>query len=611
MYRLVIEDDEGRTTIVPLIRNQINIGREEGNTIRLTERNVSRRHAKLLVKDGQIMIEDLKSYNGVWINGSRINGKASLRPGDLLEIGDYHLSVQAENADAEATSRPSIPTHHEDEDQTPPLGLPAITEQEPEILEIVAPEPAVLLLLNTSQQGSVFDVEWPAVMIGRTEENEIAIDHASVSRHHAKIVCEDGVYKLYDLDSANGTQVNGEEFKVCDLRWGDILEIGQVRFRFCAADEDLSQFVPTGPPIQTGQPTARTSSSMNTILVIALVLVVVTGGGIFAYIHNNKPGIRSGIGTVNDAGTPVSIRRTIPLVSREQEQKKEQENQFKLAEDLFAQENYQGAIEVLDRLHKANPNWPKLKELQQRCDFESKNYRFIQESIELQAEGKPYAAYQKLLAVDKQSRYFARAEDAKKPLASKAVEEILQKVRQSIADKRYFEAVQYNSKALDIAPGHEEATKLHKQLESLIEPKARGTEPGSKQPTQKRPGTRPDPKNPQDPREVPPTRSTQQPDPGPVPTLGKNNGVTSRCERLYAAKRYTSAQKCFKNVLRRKGDEAPHTHLFLGHIASVLGNCLHKDKTQHKILPCLEARYHYSQFRRLKPNSPELQKLPK
>ena len=41
MFKLVIQDDEGKTTVVPLIRDEITNGRKEGNTIRLTERNVS------------------------------------------------------------------------------------------------------------------------------------------------------------------------------------------------------------------------------------------------------------------------------------------------------------------------------------------------------------------------------------------------------------------------------------------------------------------------------------------------------------------------------------------------------------------------------------------
>jgi len=48
MHKLIIEDDEGKAVVVPLIREEISIGRQEGNTIRLTERNVSRRHARLV-----------------------------------------------------------------------------------------------------------------------------------------------------------------------------------------------------------------------------------------------------------------------------------------------------------------------------------------------------------------------------------------------------------------------------------------------------------------------------------------------------------------------------------------------------------------------------------
>ena len=44
MFKLSIEDDEGKTTVVPLARDEMTVGRLEGNTIRLTERNVSRKH---------------------------------------------------------------------------------------------------------------------------------------------------------------------------------------------------------------------------------------------------------------------------------------------------------------------------------------------------------------------------------------------------------------------------------------------------------------------------------------------------------------------------------------------------------------------------------------
>src|SRR5688500_6903635 len=103
IYKLIIEDDEGKTTVYPLSQGEISIGRKEGNTIRLMERNVSRRHARLVRATGpSIFIEDLDSYNGIRINGERINGRYEVKEGDLVEIGDFHLALQAAEIEDEA-----------------------------------------------------------------------------------------------------------------------------------------------------------------------------------------------------------------------------------------------------------------------------------------------------------------------------------------------------------------------------------------------------------------------------------------------------------------------------------------------------------------------------
>src|SRR3954468_8043462 len=96
MYKLIIEDDEGKTTVVPLIRDEITIGRKEGNTIRLTERNVSRRHAKLSKANGSVFIEDLSSYNGIKGNGDRIAARSPISEGDRIQIGDYQLALKVD-----------------------------------------------------------------------------------------------------------------------------------------------------------------------------------------------------------------------------------------------------------------------------------------------------------------------------------------------------------------------------------------------------------------------------------------------------------------------------------------------------------------------------------
>ncbi|MGH7297905.1 MAG: FHA domain-containing protein, partial [Polyangiaceae bacterium] len=105
MWKLVIEDDEGKRTSVPLTRDQYSVGRKEGNTIRLTERNVSREHARLFKKQangggptdrGTFVLEDLTSYNGVFVNGLRITHAQDLSHGDLVQIGDYRIVLQDE-----------------------------------------------------------------------------------------------------------------------------------------------------------------------------------------------------------------------------------------------------------------------------------------------------------------------------------------------------------------------------------------------------------------------------------------------------------------------------------------------------------------------------------
>ncbi len=105
--RLIIEDDEGTTTVVPLGADAITIGRQQGNTIQLTEKNVSRRHARLFSEEEAWFIEDLGSYNGVKVNSSAVDGRLELNEGDVLEIGDYHITL-TENADKTAVS--PVPT---------------------------------------------------------------------------------------------------------------------------------------------------------------------------------------------------------------------------------------------------------------------------------------------------------------------------------------------------------------------------------------------------------------------------------------------------------------------------------------------------------------------
>jgi len=230
MFKLLIADDEGKTTVVPLVRDEITIGRKEGNTIRLTERNISRKHAKLRRSNGSFMLEDLSSYNGVKVNGKKIAAETALKPGDQVLIGDYQLALQLEGDTGGATSP----------EQTAPTGAPAVPEVPTAMISAPSPSmgpPARLVMMSPPAPGAEYALSRERMRIGRAEDLEIWVNHRSISREHAEVVNEGGKLFIRDLASANGLRVNGGDTHNHELKAGDVVELGQVRFRFVPQGE--------------------------------------------------------------------------------------------------------------------------------------------------------------------------------------------------------------------------------------------------------------------------------------------------------------------------------------------------------------------------------------
>lgn len=71
-------------------QTRVMIGRAEDSEVRLSGQFVSRHHALIVLANGEVFIEDLKSFNGTVVNGSRI-GRRKISGGDRINIGDYEL----------------------------------------------------------------------------------------------------------------------------------------------------------------------------------------------------------------------------------------------------------------------------------------------------------------------------------------------------------------------------------------------------------------------------------------------------------------------------------------------------------------------------------------
>ena len=231
MLKLRIEDDEGKEKIVPIIRDEITIGRQEGNTVRLTERNVSRRHARLYRQGEDFWIEEISARYGTLKNGERVSQAVRVSPSDLIRIGDYSLTLQDEEAEARADF------------SAEPTAVKALSgapsRRAPEGTEILPAMPAKLVIISSNFPGQTFPLARKQMIIGRGEDCDIIIDHRSVSQRHAKVVREHGTsYQIIDLNSKNGIRIGGEKYNSTYIKRGDVIELGHVKFRFVEAGEN-------------------------------------------------------------------------------------------------------------------------------------------------------------------------------------------------------------------------------------------------------------------------------------------------------------------------------------------------------------------------------------
>ncbi len=93
-------------------------------------------------------------------------------------------------------------------------------------------------------EGRVFDLTGSELTVGRVADNKIQIEHASVSGHHAIFKLDQLDYTIKDLDSTNGTRINGERVTQQKLRRNDILRLGNIEMLYDSEHQPPGQPMP-------------------------------------------------------------------------------------------------------------------------------------------------------------------------------------------------------------------------------------------------------------------------------------------------------------------------------------------------------------------------------
>lgn len=214
--RLVWEQD-GVKKAQPIAGDGLTIGRSSQNNLPIDDLGASRFHCKLLPDSGGLLVVDLDSTNGTYVNEQCISGSQKIVDGDEIRIGSMTFKVE-------------VHTH-----EPPPQEQPQ--DERTQALEegtFIVPAQAVFPWLVVSSgmgKGTVIPLNRPSMQIGRASRDrqwDIDLVDRAISRPHAELVKGDGGWVLTDLDSANGTSVNGNCIEAPQsLKNGDVIELGE------------------------------------------------------------------------------------------------------------------------------------------------------------------------------------------------------------------------------------------------------------------------------------------------------------------------------------------------------------------------------------------------
>jgi pSer/pThr/pTyr-binding forkhead associated (FHA) protein len=237
MSRLVLKFESSSLKEVPLGTRPVTIGRAPDNDIQIDNLAVSNYHARVYVEAGSLVVEDLNSLNGSFLNDMRVE-RAMLKDGDAILIGKHEILV-------DQTHDAALPVDGWRKAPAPRVNETMIldTEQRRKLLEMAS-------AVGERSQVSPERLRVPTLTVlrGRTDQKEYRMSGKLTVIGHSKMATvrlrgwftpevaaqinkhEDGFYlgRGDRVPKINGVSIHG----LTKLKDGDVIEVGRVRLTF-------------------------------------------------------------------------------------------------------------------------------------------------------------------------------------------------------------------------------------------------------------------------------------------------------------------------------------------------------------------------------------------
>ena len=198
MLKLQFKDQ--RQPPIWLVETVTTIGSDPKNHIVIKEDGVEAQHAEIRKDGDALYLSDLGSYQGTTVNGSKIKANFQLRTGDAIKVANVELLIVDPKPAAE--QKKSVAGPRSDWS---------------------------IMALSGPLKGKSIPIHG-SMVFGRSNTCDIQINDAHMSRRHAEINLKGGVLRLVDLQSSNGTCVNGKTIGEQVLKPGDKISFDHLTF---------------------------------------------------------------------------------------------------------------------------------------------------------------------------------------------------------------------------------------------------------------------------------------------------------------------------------------------------------------------------------------------
>jgi pSer/pThr/pTyr-binding forkhead associated (FHA) protein len=202
----------------------VTLGRSDQHAnVVLDDKRLSRAHCRIEPRDDTWAVVDLESQNGTFLNGRRVQ-ESALRAGDVITLGAVDVVFEADG--------PGGKTVMAGVGSTAATSMSELDLGADATATMVAP--AALELVRGTLKDKLFPIIDDPFVIGRKPECHLVLEGDNkASGQHARVVQREGEYILEDLDSRNGTQVDGERIDApTRLEPGARVVIGSQAFEF-------------------------------------------------------------------------------------------------------------------------------------------------------------------------------------------------------------------------------------------------------------------------------------------------------------------------------------------------------------------------------------------